>query len=182
MEGDELHRSPSDEETGRDSPGSGSEAWQRLSAYAYLSAPERLEYVAVMRVFCGTLLADLAAPDVLAKLAQTGGPGAVLEAETLTARLEQLVRWGNPLRSTHTVTATGIAEYQRSRSRYQLSKLGERVQRVQSWREADPKVLGAFATTVTRLWREIAAEDSAPWKVARAGHAAELKALLLVTP
>src|SRR3954470_2342595 len=67
MEGDELHRSPSDEETGRDSRESGSDAWQRLSAYAYLSAPERLEYVAVMRVFCGTLLADLAAPDVLAK-------------------------------------------------------------------------------------------------------------------
>ncbi|WP_329227200.1 hypothetical protein [Streptomyces canus] len=56
------------------------------------------------------------------------------------------------------------------------------VQRVQPWREADPKALGAFATAVSRLWWEIAAEDSAPWKVATAGHAAELKALLLVTP
>lgn len=56
------------------------------------------------------------------------------------------------------------------------------VQRVQPWREAHPKALGAFATAVTRLWWEIAAEDSAPWKVATAGHAAELKALLLVTP
>lgn len=108
MEGDELH-----EGLGGDRPGEGSdsEVWQRLSAYAYLSAPERLEYVAVMRVFCGTLLADLAVPDVLGKLAQVGGPGAALGAETLTARLEQLVRWGNLLRSTHTVTATSIAEY-----------------------------------------------------------------------
>jgi hypothetical protein len=59
----------------------GAEPWQRLSAYAYLSAPERLEYVAVMRVFCGTLLADLAVPDVLAKLAPADGVGAALDAE-----------------------------------------------------------------------------------------------------
>jgi hypothetical protein len=102
------------------------EAWQWLSAYAYLSALERLEYVAVMRVFCGTLLADLSVPDLLAKLAEREGPGAALDAEALTRRLEELVRWGNLLRSTHTVKATSITEYQRSRSCYQL---GERVQR-----------------------------------------------------
>lgn len=166
MEGDELHRSQSDEETGRDSRDSGSDAWQRLSAYAYLSAPERLEYVAVMRVFCGTLLADLAAPDVLAKLAQTGGPGAVLEAETLTARLEQLVRWGNLLRSTHTVTATSIAEYQRSRSRYQLSKLGERVQRdadeVLADADAAREVSSELLTLVDRGLGDIAVMVAAP--------------------
>jgi hypothetical protein len=55
------------------------------------------------------------------------------------------------------------------------------VQCVPSWREADPKSLGAFAIAVTRLWREIAADDPAPWKVAMAGHAAELKTLLLIT-
>ncbi|MCX4975014.1 DUF2397 family protein [Streptomyces sp. NBC_00620] len=137
MVGDELREEPQGE---RSDKGSGSETWQRLSAYAYLSAPERLEYVAAMRVFCGTLLADLAVPDVLAKLAQPGHSAAVLDAETLTARLEQLVRWGNLLRSTHTVTATSIAEYQRSRSRYQLSKLGERVQR-----DADEVLAGADA-------------------------------------
>ncbi|MES9621034.1 hypothetical protein ACPCBX_29590 [Streptomyces tuirus] len=32
-------------------------ARRRLDAYTYLSAPERLEHVAIMRVFCGTLLA-----------------------------------------------------------------------------------------------------------------------------
>lgn len=31
------------------------ETWQRLNAYSYLSAPERLEYIAITRVLCGTL-------------------------------------------------------------------------------------------------------------------------------
>ncbi|MGW5635314.1 TIGR02677 family protein [Streptomyces sp. NPDC003832] len=140
--------------------------WQRLSAYAYLSAPERLEYVAVMRVFCGTLLADLAVPDLLARLEQRGHPVAALGAETLTARLEQLVRWGNLLRSTHTVTATSIAEYQRSRSRYQLSKLGERVQRdadeVLEGADAAREVSSELLALVDRGLKEIAALAAAP--------------------
>ncbi|WP_033281910.1 TIGR02677 family protein [Streptomyces sp. NRRL F-525] len=144
----------------------GAEAWRRLSAYAYLSAPERLEHLAVMRVFCGTLLADLAVPDVLAKLRQLGGPGAALDAETLTARLEQLVRWGNLLRSTHAVRATTIAEYQRSRSRYQLSKLGERVQRdadeVLSGADAAREVSSELLALVDRGLSEIAALVAAP--------------------
>ncbi|WP_345961560.1 TIGR02677 family protein [Streptomyces sp. BRB040] len=144
----------------------GAEAWQRLSAYAYLSAPERLEYVAVMRVFCGTLLADLAIPDLLAKLAERGGPGAALDAETLARRLEELVRWGNLLRSTHTVKATSIAEYQRSRSRYQLSKLGERVQRdadeVLGGADAAREVSSELLALVDRGLGDIAAMAAAP--------------------
>jgi len=155
MEGNELHGEEA-----------GAEAWQRLNSYAYLSAPERLEYVAVMRVFCGTLLADLSVPDVLAKLAQAGGPGAALDVETLTARLERLVHWGNLLRSTHTVRATSIAEYQRSRSRYQLSKLGERVQRdaddVLAGADAAREVSSELLALVDRGLREIAALAAAP--------------------
>ncbi len=56
------------------------------------------------------------------------------------------------------------------------------VQRVPSWRQSDPKALGAFATAVTRLWREIATEDAVPWKVAMADHAARLRTFLLTTP
>ncbi|MFA7765848.1 TIGR02677 family protein [Streptomyces sp. NRRL S-448] len=123
------------------------DTWQRLNAYAYLSAPERLEYVAVMRVFCGTLLADLAVPDVLTKLAESAGPAVTLDAETLTARLERLVHWGALLRSSHSVKASSITEYQRSRSRYQLSKLGERIQR-----DADEVLAGADAA------REVSSE------------------------
>ncbi|WP_406737554.1 TIGR02677 family protein [Streptomyces sp. NBC_00853] len=123
------------------------DTWQRLNAYAYLSAPDRLEYVAVMRVFCSTLLADLAVPDVLAKMAESGGPTVALDAETLTARLERLVHWGALLRSSHSVKASSITEYQRSRSRYQLSKLGERIQR-----DADEVLAGADAA------REVSSE------------------------
>lgn len=152
-------------EGGADGAGSG-EPWQRLSAYAYLSAPERMEYVAVMRVLCSTLLADLSVPDVLAKLGARGGPGARLDAETLTARLEQLVRWGNLLRSAHTVKAGSIAEYQRSRSRYQLSKLGERVQRdadeVLAGADAAREVSSELLALVDRGLRELADLVAAP--------------------
>ncbi len=137
-----------------------SRAGERLSVYAYLTAPERLEYIAVMRVFCGTLLADLAVPDVLAKL------GRELDAETLAARLEKLASWGNLLRSTHTVKATSIADYQRSRSRYQLSKLGERVQRdadeVLAGADAAREVSSELLALVDRGLSEIVALASAP--------------------
>ncbi|MEU7488134.1 TIGR02677 family protein [Streptomyces sp. NPDC042319] len=144
--------------------------WQRLSAYAYLSAPERLEHVAIMRVFCRTLLADLAVPDVLAKLAESGGPASSLDADTLTARLEQLVRWGNLLRSSHTVKASSISEYQRSRSRYQLSKLGERIQRdvdeVLAGADAAREVSSELLALVERGLRELAELVEGPGGVA----------------
>lgn len=161
-----LYPMEGNEPKGVHGEGAGAEAWQRLSAYAYLSAPERLEYVAVMRVFCGTLLADLSVPDLRARLADKDGPGAALDAETLTRRLEELVRWGNLLRSTHTVRATSITEYQRSRSRYQLSKLGERVQRdadeVLTGADAAREVSSELLVLVDRGLRDMAGMVSAP--------------------
>lgn len=41
-----------------------SELHDRLTAYTYLTVPERRTYLAIMRVFTGTLLADLSAHDV----------------------------------------------------------------------------------------------------------------------
>ncbi|MEV7426024.1 MULTISPECIES: TIGR02677 family protein [unclassified Streptomyces] len=150
-------------EPAADSDGS----WERLTAYTYLSAPERLEYVAVMRVFCSTLLADLAVPDVLAKLADGApGPARELGAETLTARLEQLVRWGNLLRGSHTVKASSITDYQRARSRYQLSKLGERIQRdadeVLAGADAAREVSSELLALVERGLRELAERVAGP--------------------
>ncbi|MFD5316814.1 TIGR02677 family protein [Streptomyces sp. NPDC127098] len=143
-----------------------SEARRRLEAYSYLSAPERLEHLAIMRVFCGTLLADLAVPDVLAKLRQAGGPAAGLDADTLTVRLEQLVKWGNLLRSSHTVKASSISEYQRSRARYQLSKLGERIQRdadgVLAEADAAREVSNELLALVERGLRDLAELVTAP--------------------
>lgn len=142
------------------------EARRRLNAYTYLSAPERLEHVAIMRVFCGTLLADLAVPDIMAKLRQAGASAAGLDADTLTVRLEQLVQWGNLLRSSHTVNASSISEYQRSRSRYQLSKLGERIQRdadgVLAEADAAREVSNELLALVERGLRELAGLVTAP--------------------
>jgi uncharacterized protein (TIGR02677 family) len=143
-----------------------SEARRRLDAYTYLSAPERLEHLAIMRVFCGTLLADLAVPDVLAKLRHAEGPASGLDADTLTVRLEQLVKWGNLLRSSHTVKASSISEYQRSRTRYQLSKLGERIQRdadgVLAEADAAREVSNELLALVERGLRELAEHVTAP--------------------
>lgn len=142
------------------------EVRRRLNAYTYLSAPERLEHVAIMRVFCGTLLADLVVPDIMAKLRQAGGSAAGLDADTLTVRLEHLVQWGNLLRSSHTVKASSISEYQRSRSRYQLSKLGERIQRdadgVLAEADAAREVSNELLALVERGLRELADLVTAP--------------------
>ncbi|WP_405432336.1 TIGR02677 family protein [Streptomyces anulatus] len=146
------------------------ETRRRLDAYAYLSAPERLEHIAIVRVFCGTLLADLAGPDVMAKLRESGGPGARLDADTLTARLEQLEKWGNLLRGSHTVKASSITEYQRSRARYQLSRLGERIQRdadgVLAEADAAREVSNELLALVERGLRELAELVSEPGGIA----------------
>ncbi|WP_433546452.1 TIGR02677 family protein [Streptomyces sp. CA-294286] len=155
---------------GASASGAGQDAGEgtrrRLDAYAYLSAPERLEHLAIMRVFCGTLLADLAVPDVMAKLRRSGGAAADLDADTLTVRLEQLVAWGNLLRSSHTVKASSISEYQRSRSRYQLSKPGERIQRdaegVLAEADAAREVSNELLGLVERGLRELAGLVTAP--------------------
>ncbi len=119
-----------------------------------------------MRVFCGTLLADLAVPDIMTKLRQAGASAAGLDADTLTVRLEQLVQWGNLLRSSHAVNASSISEYQRSRSRYQLSKLGERIQRdadgVLAEADAAREVSNELLALVERGLRELADLVTAP--------------------
>ncbi|MFI9626990.1 TIGR02677 family protein [Streptomyces sp. NPDC052042] len=146
------------------------ETRRRLDAYAYLSAPERLEYLAIMRIFCGTLLADLAVPDVMAKLREGGGAASGLDADPLTARLEQLVKWGNLLRGSHTVKASSITEYQRSRARYQLSRLGERVQRdadgVLAEADAAREVSNELLALVERGLRELAELVAEPGGIA----------------
>ena len=93
-------------------------------------------------------------------------PPAGLDADTLTVRLEQLVQWGNLLRSSHTVKASSITEYQRSRSRYQLSKLGERIQRdadeVLAEADAAREVSNELLALVERGLRELADLVTAP--------------------
>ena len=96
---------------------------ERLIAYTYLTVPDRAAYLAIMRVFTSTLLADLSAHDLTERL------GERFTVETLAAKLEQLRIWGDLIPSSRPVKAGSIREYHRVRSRYQLSTLGERIQR-----------------------------------------------------
>ncbi|MDT0300973.1 DUF2397 domain-containing protein [Streptomonospora wellingtoniae] len=107
-------------------------AADRLRLYGYLTAPERRTYLAVMRLFTSTLMADLGAGEVAAALAGAERRGEIdageSRLEVVVDRLEQLARWGNLVPGRREPAAT-IAEFTRSRVRYQAAKLAVRVQR-----------------------------------------------------
>lgn len=125
----------------------------RLTAYTYLTVPERQAYLAIMRVFTATLLADLSAHDVAERL--PGRPS----ADSVAGKLKSLVTWGNLLPSSRPVKASSIREYHRVRSRFQLSPLGERIQRqadeilasADAAREVSREMLGLVARGLREL-------------------------------
>ncbi|MUL41029.1 DUF2397 family protein [Streptomonospora sp. PA3] len=110
-------------------PGSGAD---RLRLYGYLTAPERRTYLAIMRLFTSTLMADLGAGEIASALAAAERRGEIdpgeSRLEVVVDRLEQLARWGNLVPGRREPAAT-IAEFTRSRVRYQAAKLAVRVQR-----------------------------------------------------
>ena len=94
--------------------------------FSYLTADVADEYLAIMRLFTSTLLADLSAAEVAAQLADRG---LTLDPDTVESRCRQLVDWGNLVRSVRETRVPTVAAYHRSRSRYQVSKLGGRLHR-----------------------------------------------------
>lgn len=94
--------------------------------FSYLTADVADEYLAIMRLFTGTLLADLSAAEVAAQLAERG---MALDPDTVETRCQQLVDWGNLVRSVRETRVPTVAAYHRSRSRYQVSKMGGRLHR-----------------------------------------------------
>ncbi|MDQ2584859.1 DUF2397 domain-containing protein [Saccharothrix yanglingensis] len=106
----------------------------RLKLYAYLDAREHQRtYLAIMRLFTSTLLADLSAGEVAGALAGAEREGRVEPGESrienVISRLKQLVEWGNLVQGRREVVATSIAEFQHGSVRYQVGKLAVRVQR-----------------------------------------------------
>ena len=116
----------------------------RRDLFRYLTSDESADYLAIMNLFSATLLTDLSAAEVAAQLADrdpspdrdpapAGDPAparaAALDRDTAEARCRQLVAWGNLLPSVRDAKVATVAEYIRSRSRYQVSKLGGRVHR-----------------------------------------------------
>jgi uncharacterized protein (TIGR02677 family) len=107
---------------------------RRLKLYAYLDAREhRRTYLWIMRLFASTLLADLSAGEVSAALSRAERRGDIAPGESrvenVITRLKQLVEWGNLVAGRREVVASSIAEFQHGSVRYQVSKLGVRVQR-----------------------------------------------------
>ncbi len=98
----------------------------RHALFRYLTADESGDYLAIMDLFSATLLTDLSAVEVTAQLAERD---LALDRDLAEARCRQLVTWGNLVPSLRDAKVSTVAEYLRSRSRYQVSKLGGRVHR-----------------------------------------------------
>ena len=135
---------------------------QRLQAYRYATAEEAEAYVAIMRVFTGStsgLLSDLSAAEVSVAL------DGALDVETVESRLSYLVDHGNLVRSPRDVEAKSIREYLTTRSRYQLSPVGEQAHRhveellgsAGRAREVSTEVLPVILRALDRLAEEPAA-------------------------
>ncbi|GGS12639.1 DUF2397 domain-containing protein [Actinokineospora fastidiosa] len=107
---------------------------RRLQLYAYLQPREHHRtYLAIMRLFTSTLLADLSAGEVSAALASAEREGRIDIGEShidvVIPRLRQLVEWGNLVLGRRETIASSIAEFQQGSMRYQVGKLAVRVQR-----------------------------------------------------
>jgi uncharacterized protein (TIGR02677 family) len=97
----------------------------RLDLYRYVGSAElSTDYLAIMRLFSSGLLIDLSAAEIAERLDTPG-----LDTDTVEDRCDALVRWGNLVRSVRDARVRTIADWQRARTRYQISKLGGRVQR-----------------------------------------------------
>jgi uncharacterized protein (TIGR02677 family) len=101
----------------------------RLEALRYATNEESAAYLAIMRTFTGAmsgLLSDQSAAEVRRRLAEQG---LELEVDTVDARLSYLVERGNLARSPRETEARSLKDYLTNRARYQLTQIGELVQR-----------------------------------------------------
>ena len=121
-------------ESQQDAPGASSPAERRLQLFAYLQpGRHHRTYLAIMRLFTSTLLADLSAGEVAAALTTAERVGRIDPGESqldvVIPRLRQLVDWGNLVLGRRETVAASIAEFHQGGMRYQVSKLAVRVQR-----------------------------------------------------
>jgi uncharacterized protein (TIGR02677 family) len=135
---------------------SASQDGSRRDLYRYLTVEESADYMTIMDLFSATLLTDLSAAEVSAQLAERD---VTLDRETAEARCKQLVAWGNLLPSVRDAKVATVAEYIRSRSRFQVSKLGGRVHReavaimhvTDGAREVARELLGQIVQSLNRI-------------------------------
>jgi uncharacterized protein (TIGR02677 family) len=107
-------------------PAAGAADRPRRNLFRYLTAEESADYLSIMDLFTASLLTDLSAAEVAAQLAERGMS---LDRDTAEERCRQLANWGNLVQSVRDARVSTVADYIRSRSRYQVSKLGGRLHR-----------------------------------------------------
>lgn len=130
----------------------------RLNLYRYVNAENAQEYISILRVFTGTLLTDLSAAEAHEALLRADSM-CTLSVDDIEARCKQLETWGNLVRSVRDARVATVNEWLRSRSRYQVSKLGGRVHRQVSEvlaasegaREIARELLGGTVLTLERI-------------------------------
>ena len=128
----------------------------RRDLFRYLTVEESADYLAIMDLFTATLLTDLSAAEVAGQLAERG---VRLSPDTAEERCKSLVAWGNLVPSIRDARVATVAEYIRSRSRYQVSKLGGRVHRqaveilhtTDGAREVARELLGQIVQSLDRI-------------------------------
>ena len=129
----------------------------RHGLFRYRTADESADYLAIMDLFSATLLTDLSAAEVASELAERG---LAMDRDIAEVRCRQLVTWGNLVPSLRDARVSTVAEYIRSRSRYQVSKLGGRLHREavailhasDAAREVARELLGQIVQSLDRIW------------------------------
>ncbi|HEU5268052.1 MAG TPA: DUF2397 domain-containing protein, partial [Jatrophihabitans sp.] len=109
---------------------------------------------------------------------QLAGRGHELDRDTAEARCRQLVNWGNLVPSIRDARVSTVADYLRSRSRYQVSKLGGRLHREarailaasDGAREVARELLGQIVDSLDRILFAIADPRRPPDAEALAGE------------
>ena len=132
----------------------------RLNLYRYVTVEYVGDYLAIMRLFTSTMLADLSAAEVVNHLADAG---VTLSVDDVEARCRKLEEWGNLVRSVRDARVATVADYLRSRSRFQVSKLGGRVHRqvdeillaTEGAREVARELLGGMVDTLERIFAQV---------------------------
>ena len=132
----------------------------RLDLYRYVIADNAADYLAIMGLFTSTMLADISAAEVVAHLADVG---VALSVDDVEARCLQLEQWGNLVRSVRDARVATVADYLRSRSRFQASKLGGRVHRqvdemlhaTEGAREVARELLGGMVDILERILAQV---------------------------
>ena len=136
----------------------------RHALFRYLTADEAADYLAIMDLFSATLLTDLSAAEVTTQLAERGRSA---DRDLVEARCRQLVAWGNLVPSLRDAKVSTVAEYIRSRSRYQVSKLGGRLHREavailhasDGAREVARELLGQIVQSLDRILAMLAGHE-----------------------